>query len=66
MSFNLLSHVYCYSNYLEDQFILRRQTLSLYRDLLRATYGLKGEQQKEMKVWIRGEFDRWKETTNEV
>ena len=50
-----------------SQFLLRQQSISLYRDLLRVSRQLQDPQQKtEMRKWIRGEFDKWKHTKDEV
>lgn len=49
------------------QFIQRQQTLSLYRDFLRAIRDIESEPQRaETKTWVKGEFEKWKHTTDEV
>lgn len=52
---------------IKTQFLLRREAIALYRDALRVVKRLNGTAtQREMKDWIRGEFDRWKHNTDEV
>ena len=49
------------------QFLRRQQALSLYRDFLRAIRDIESEPQRaETKAWVRGEFEKWKPTTDEV
>ena len=56
----------CHCTHLK-QFLLRREAIALYRDALRAAKVLQDTGAKrEMKDWIRGEFDRWKHNTDEV
>ena len=50
-----------------SQFLQRQQALSLYRDFLRAIRDIESEPQRaETKIWVRGEFEKWKHTTDEV
>ena len=50
-----------------SQFLQRQQALSLYRDFLRAIRDIESEPQRaETKIWVRGEFEKWKYTTDEV
>ena len=49
------------------QFLQRQQALILYRDFLRTIRCIGSEQQRaETKVWVRGEFEKWKHTADEV
>ena len=49
------------------QFILRREALCLYRQFLRVRRDVGGEREREeMRRWVRGEFDKWRHTTDEV
>ena len=49
------------------QFIQRHQAISLYKEILRALREVEDRKlRREMQVWIRGEFDKWKHTTDEV
>lgn len=59
--------VWLYRPNLFAQFLWRQQALSLYREFLRVLKGVKGAQEREeMKAWIRGEFEQWRHTTDEV
>ena len=49
------------------QFILRREALCLYREFLRVSRDVGGDREREdMRRWVRGEFDKWRHTTDEV
>ncbi|CAI8057030.1 LYR motif-containing protein 2 [Geodia barretti] len=48
------------------QFILRREALCLYRQFLRVSRDAGGAREREeMRRWVRGEFDKWRHTTDE-
>ena len=50
-----------------SQFILRREALCLYRQFLRVSRDAGGAREREeMRRWVRGEFDKWRHTTDEV
>ena len=51
----------------KKQFLLRREAITLYRDALRSVKLLDGiAVRREMKEWVRDEFDRSKHITDEV
>ena len=50
-----------------SQFILSREALCLYRQFLRVSRDAGGAREREeMRRWVRGEFDKWRHTTDEV
>lgn len=52
---------------IRSKFILRREAVCLYRELLRVSREVGGAREREeMRRWVRGEFDRWKHTTDEA
>ena len=57
----------CIDRTFHVQFILRREALCLYREFLRVSHNVGGAREKEdMRRWVRGEFDKWRHTTDEV
>ncbi|KAI8997780.1 hypothetical protein BDB01DRAFT_846388 [Pilobolus umbonatus] len=47
-----------------DHFLLRSQVISLYRQILRCTKGMNKEDAKELKSWVKYDFERHRNETN--
>ncbi|ORX61564.1 hypothetical protein DM01DRAFT_1404343 [Hesseltinella vesiculosa] len=43
-----------------NHFLIRGQVISLYRKLMRCTKGLKKSDAEELRLWIRADFERYR------